>query len=139
MMDSRHYKTFDNEDITKVVNPVEGMKYDTLEGFKIYGVNGYDTIREEQITWYKNQITDPSVESTIIAHMPIIQYAYAYEDYLVAKNSENQEKLNENAKKFGLAAIMQQAHFRYVLYLIIFFPAHSRRGSCIRQRYTICR
>lgn len=86
MMDSRDYCTPKEEDFTFVSKPIDGVIYNSRfdpakqTNRKIYGNVIYDTIRDEQINWYKKQV-NRNVESTLITHMPLIEYIKAIEQY----------------------------------------------------------
>ena len=101
MMDSRDYTSPKPEDFTYVANPVTGVPYikyvDSSDGVEkeIYGNTPFDNIRDAQIDWYKNQVSNSSVESTLIAHIPVIEYAMAIEKYVLAKASSDQDTLAE--------------------------------------------
>ena len=100
MMDSRDYCTPKEEDYSYVESPVNGVYYSehfnpsTQKTEKIYGYPIYDGIRDKQIDWYKNEVNE-NVETTLIAHMPIIEYTKAIEQYLTAKENSNQELINQ--------------------------------------------
>lgn len=95
MMDSRDYYTPQESDYIYVTNPVSGMRYRKHNERSYYGSDPYDTIRGGQIDWYKQALENSGVESTVITHMPLLQYAYVYEDYLNAKQQQNTAKLEE--------------------------------------------
>lgn len=97
MMDSGIFAGEVDHPITFVEDPVDGMKYGSYFGRKAYGSCLYDGIKEKQIDWYKAKTSELKVDSTIIAHIPIIQYSYAYEEYLRAQQSLDTAKLEEMA------------------------------------------
>ncbi len=100
MMDSRDYYTPKEDEYSYVGIPIDGViynsHYDPVKQTtrKIYGDERYDTIRGEQINWYKNQVKG-NIESTLITHMPLIEYTKAIEQYLNAKKKDNQELLDQ--------------------------------------------
>lgn len=105
MMDSRDYFPEDQKvDETKVEfrkgdEIIENVKYNHL----IHGdetspciVNDtrYDYIHEEQAKWYEGEVERLNkCESTIITHMPINGFTYAFEHYTDAKNKGDEERI----------------------------------------------
>ena len=93
MMDSRDYNKCTN--YKYVENPVAGMHYYEVEGKKVYGTYVYDGIRDGQLNWYKSECELSGAESTVITHMPILEYIYAYEEYKSALNNGDLDTVNK--------------------------------------------
>ena len=100
MIDSRAYYTPKEDEYSYVNIPIDNVIYNnhydpaTQTTRKIYGDERYDTIRGEQINWYKNQVKS-NIESTIITHMPIVEYTKAIEQYFNARKNGNETLIEQ--------------------------------------------
>ena len=89
MMDCRYLKKYDESLYVPITEKVPGVVYD--KKLTVYGDPDYDGIRDEQIDWYKEILKYFNKESTLIIHYPLMEFAFAIEDYYRALNSGNQE------------------------------------------------
>lgn len=97
MMDSRAGNPpIHSDKIQYVENPVEGVPYNTYNSKEIYGSTSYDGPRDNQIKWYEDKMKEKNAtESSLIMHMPMLQYCKAVEQYVDAKNKNDTAKLAE--------------------------------------------
>ncbi len=95
MMDSGDYYENNPENILFANERIQGFTYSYYQGRPYYGSTKYDGVRDEQIDWYKNEVQERNVESTVIMHMPFREYAIAYEQYLKAVRDGNQTLIDE--------------------------------------------
>lgn len=95
MMDSGSYFENDKSEIEYVKNPVNGFIYNKEANLYYFGNPNYDNVKGNQIDWYKEEVSKRNNESTVIMHIPFLEYNYAFEDYLRAKNTQNIEALKK--------------------------------------------
>lgn len=104
MMDSRDYFPDEEVDESRVEfreegDIIENVKYNHLTHGDvttpcIVNDTRYDYIHEEQVNWYESEVRRLNeCESTIITHMPINGFTYAFERYMDAVNKKDYDRI----------------------------------------------
>ena len=87
MMDSGNlYTVTDDSLVEYVTSPVNGVRYGSFNGKTTYCNAGWNGIRDNQLTWYENAVDTLNCQTTLVTHMPFIEYCKAYEIYRDAVN-----------------------------------------------------
>ena len=94
MMDTGNKYTVPNDSLVEyVTNPVSGVKYGSYNGRKTYCDPGWNGLRGNQITWYENAVEELGCETTLVCHIPFLEYCKAYEQYQDAVNKNDSAKI----------------------------------------------
>ena len=94
MMDTGNkYTVTDDSLVEYVTNPISGVSYGSFNGKKTYCAPGWNGLRGNQIDWYEDTVTELGCETTLVCHIPFLEYCKAYEQYQDAKNRGDQTAL----------------------------------------------
>lgn len=102
IMDTGSYKGFSLSKLTTVTNPIAGVPYNEYQGSKIYGTYFYDNCDLTQVDWYENEISRilnksdrvSNSKSSLVIHIPFIEYHFAFEKYQNAVNNADTETID---------------------------------------------
>ena len=90
MMDTGNKYTVSNDSLVEyVTNPVSGVPYGTYNNKKTYCDPGWNGLRGNQITWYENMVEELGCDTSLICHIPPLEFTKAYEQYRDAVNKQD--------------------------------------------------
>lgn len=99
MMDTGNkHEIEDPSAIEYVTNPISGVSYGSYNGRKTYCDSGnWNGLRGNQIDWYADQVDELNCETTLVCHIPFLEFCKAFEQYQDAKNRNDSAALAASA------------------------------------------
>lgn len=101
LMDGGNTYYWNNTKVTYVTEQVDGVPYNKFPSTEnlIYGHHYYDGVRDTQIPWYENEVTRinnvakkvSNIESSVITHIPMLEFHFGFEAYQKAVNAKDEE------------------------------------------------
>ncbi|MCQ2814672.1 MAG: metallophosphoesterase [Bacilli bacterium] len=91
MMDTGNkHSTIDDSLVEYVKNPISGVKYGSYKGQTTYcDSQGWDGLHGNQIDWYESTVNELGCDTSLICHIPPLEFVKAYEQYQDAKNKSD--------------------------------------------------
>jgi len=129
VMNSGNEETLtDDSKVEYVQKTIYGVKYGEYNNQATYSNGSSNGMKEDQINWYEDVVEGLECETTLIMHIPFIEYCKAYEVYQNAKNRNKQDIIDECAP-IGKCTMEETISCSYINYG--FFEKIKELGSTL--------